>query len=516
MDIATKRRVVRIVAAFADGTPKVSTGVRIKPGWILACQHGLERPETGERAAKVHAFLAAPDGGVPPQAECRVAWRGEERLDPNDLLAVDAALLKESELPEITDGELLLVEEHLAGADFETAGWLGVSEMSQNRIAPEEDRGKFHAIDEAATLLPLELAGVEPRSKNPKTPPRGGLSGAPVFVTSGPGAGKLYGLVRKAPESRPDHVWAVASPALLRNAKFREHLGIQSPPPAEERLLLELRRLLSEEPHLGAKIAATRSDWQDAWASDPAGGPDGLIAELARVDEFKALIELLHGLSVDTRDQAHFREISSYVAALGVDRTLRRSGVDVSKTGSGWVVEVAGIFVCEVALAAKHGRKPLFRYEAKDNYGPAPALRQPAPPLEAGISSKRWAEEQVQEIAANYLRHDLAQRRFMEGNEWEIFQSADPNQQKELLEDVIQAYCRDVKRREGRAPYVLTAGMRSKTSEHNVIQFLKELKVLLPDVESVDQRGNAKEGSRFDRALRPLFEILGLRNGESR
>ncbi|MEO1086394.1 MAG: hypothetical protein AAFY88_19330, partial [Acidobacteriota bacterium] len=332
---------------------------------------------------------------------------------------------------------------------------------------------------------------------------------------SGRGAGKLYGVIRKAPESRPDRVWAVASPALLRDASFRDKLGIEASPPADERLLLELRRLLSEEPHLGEKIAATRPEWRDSWASDPAGGPDGLIAELAQVDEFKILIELLHGLSVDVRDQAHFREISSYVAALGVDRTLRRDGVEVTKDGNGWVVEVAGIFVCEVALAAKHGRKPLFRYEAKDDYGPSPALRLPTPPLEAGISSKNWADEQVQEIAANYLRHDLAQRRYMEGNEWEIFQSADPNQQKELLQDVIRIYCEDVKRREGRAPYVLTSAMRRKESEHNVTQFLKELKVLLPEVESVDLRGDAVEGARLDRALRPLFEILGLRKGET-
>ena len=233
MDISIPRRIVRVEAIFDGNKRKRGTGLRLKSGWILTSQHVLERSSAKgvERAHRVEVALPAPGGEESPSVPATVEWWGEPKgLDTDNLFALDAVLLSEKELLPVDGKAIRLVPHHLPSGRCEVAGWIRASSLSDRKIAPEELQGTFSAIDEAATILPLRIEGLEPERSDPDSPsPYGGVSGAPVFVASGRFEGWLYGLVRKGPKAQPDRLWAVSTPALLRNDRFQQTLAGEEP-----------------------------------------------------------------------------------------------------------------------------------------------------------------------------------------------------------------------------------------------------------------------------------------------
>lgn len=293
MDTDLPRRIVRVEATFSGNRHKHGTGLRLKAGWVLTAQHILEHCADGkvERASKIEVVLARSVGGEIPGASAEVAWRGEEALDPDSFRALDAALLHVPGWEDEPGDTIRLVPLHLPSGDCETAAWIKASVLAKKLETPDEFSGRFYAIDQAATLLPLRIEGLEPENHgSDKSSGYAGISGAPVFVASGRYEGWLYGVLRKGAGQQPDRLYAVSAPALLRNAGFRQALGLAEPPPPHDNLILATRRLLCDEPDLAARLAREDESWRKAWeAEGNDGGVDGLLVELCERGDLKKL-----------------------------------------------------------------------------------------------------------------------------------------------------------------------------------------------------------------------------------
>ncbi|MEM1183208.1 MAG: hypothetical protein AAGM22_33000 [Acidobacteriota bacterium] len=426
-------------------------------------------------------------------------------------------MLTESELPEDLDGELRWVDEHLPGGDFETAGWMEVSALSERHIAPDEERGSFHAIDEAATLLPLSVDGWEPRPQDPEMPPRRGISGAPVLVTSGPGAGKVYGVIRKGPSSRPDRLWAVSSPALLRNADFREKLGLDVPSLPPEKLVLNARRCLKANPDVARRIAYGAPAWREAWDSgSPAAGVDGFLAAFCQTVDLDALFEVLKAVRPSDEERSSFERIARYLTALAVDRTCGEKGFRLEQAGGKWRVPVMSSVFAEAMLAATYGTAPSYGWK---NGQPVPRLRLPDVHLEAGIDRKGEAVERVEEMAQGYIRDGLCGQSFLRPDELRLISNAAAGRDHHVRAKAVEHGLRREKQQKGRAPFVeflrpptdLDRDRSNDNDRREAVQ--QELKKLLPSLEIVELSGDAEEALDLNLQLEPLWGLLRFFEG---
>lgn len=522
MNTALKGRIVRVEASFAGNKKQAGTGLRLRVDWVLTSQHILERrSDKGvvERALGVEVVLAAPGGGEPPRRPAEVRWRGEKDLDPEALRALDAALLHVAGLPE-GDGEpISLVPVHLPSGDCETAGWLGVSPLAKALAAPDEFEGRFDAIDQNATILPLRIGGLEPKPADTKAVPYGGISGGPVFVTSGRYKGWLYGLIRKGPSSMPDRLFAVSTPALLRNEGFRRALGISESPPPHENLILATRQLLTALPHLAWRLAQSDEGWRAAWGAEgEVGGVDGLVAALCEGRDLKKLLTAVEALALeaeqDPRVVEDLRRWAGHLTSLLVHGFVAAEGRRIERREQRVVVPMGSTGYAEAALAAERGEAP--RYEWRDGTQ-RPVLQVPDSQIEPGIRAQRRAQDQIEILAECLLREDLATPRYLSPIELDIIESEGDNEhfgnRVVAIRLALEEFCR--RQKTSRRPYLLiTPNLRRLDLNGTLEAFLVYLATLLPELEQVELRGDAIESLGFENQLKPLWRILGIDKGD--
>ncbi len=523
MDTTTPRRIVRVEATFSGkNRKKRGSGLRLRPGWVLTSQHVLEHREgnTVERAEKVNVMLAKPAGGKTVPVPAEVAWRGEEDLDPKDLRALDAALLREDGLPEEVEDEWRFVPTHLPTGECETAGWIRSSPLTDEFVTPDEFSGRFYAIDEAATLLPLRIEGLEPRmiDTDPFSP-YGGVSGAPVFVSSGRYQGCLYGVVRKGPTKQPDRLYAVSTPALLRNDEFRQLLGISDPSPPNEKLILRTRQLLSEGSDLAELLAKADPRWHAAWmAPGRDGGVDGLLAELCERGDLRKLLEVLDSMAKAVAQGRHpvesIQQWASHLTGLLAHQFVAREGRKITRRGIGVGVPLHSPTYAEAALSSVRGEAP--RYERRDGTQRA-VLEVPISQIEAGINADRRLGDQVDSLARRLLTEDLATPRYLSKNDLEIIEGEEDQERFATRLEAVRLALDEfrIRNKTDRYPYVLVTPklrMLDKTTTLNgtLQAFLDYLAEILPELEQVELSGSGREGVQLENQLKPLWRILGI------
>lgn len=532
MDWALKQRIIRVDASFLGGDKpkrKRGTGLRLESGWVLTSQHILElrRGVGREAAAQIEVVHADPSGEGAEPLSAEVRWRGEEFLNPDDLRAMDAALLWCEGLKEAEGDRIQMVQAHLPSAPCEMAGWPGISPQSKALISPKEWLGRYEAIARGATVLPLQIDGLEPKAQQENVAPLGGISGAPIFAVSGRFQGHLYGLVRKAPREMPDQLFAVSTPALLRRRDFREVLGLEDPPPAHEDLVLSSRRLLLEAPHLAQRLAQAEPSWKAAWEADQsAGGVDGLIAALCSDGDLRKLLETLEALAIEAAEQPQnqdaLRRWAPHLTALLAHQFFVGQGRQIGRKSHGLEVPVQSPVYAEAVLAAEHGEPPryVWRSEASQegSGGARPALEVPVSELEAGLRVEQRIDDQVGLLIDELLRKDLATPRYLTENQLRIIKGQVVQEQPEVRRVAVRLALKDFCRRENtnRRPYLLIEPFLRQIDEFKILEgFLVKLAELLPELEQVELRGEAIEGLHLEHELSPLWRILGIDKGET-
>lgn len=270
--------------------------------------------------------------------------------------------------------------------------------------------GRFEAIQRSASCLSVTVDDGAPKPQEKGMQPWAGISGAPIFVAEGRNEGWLYGIVRKQPKSFGDRLWAVATPALLRDPSFCSVLDLKEPPPPHERLVESSRRLLKESPDLARQLAARDDEWRAAWEE---GNTEGLLEAVCREGSVRTLLEGLRMLAEtrkeDPQEMRCLRDSAVHLVGLLAHHELVRQGGLKEKAAGRYLVPVASRNFAEAVAAATDGGPT--RYVQREGNLPGPELEVPTTDLEWGIRTEALMEDQLEELSVALVEKDLDQPR---------------------------------------------------------------------------------------------------------
>ncbi len=497
----------------------MGTGFRVGPGQVLTAQHVVERghhEKAIERACEIRVLLDEDGGGGKnvEHAAARVVWAGEERLDPRDPKALDAALL-EGELP---GGDLETFRDWVrvplgSSGRWETQGYAAAS-LDIDQMGMEYLDGTCHPAREQATYVKLT---VDRRAPGPgKDGARGtwaGLSGGPVFVKEGRYQGHLYGVVRSGPKRFPDVLHAVGTPALLRDAKLRQKLGIEEPVPPHASLVEKLRDVLEEDALLAERLASLDDVWNARWLE---GGSDDLVDVLCADGRLKPVLERLRRLNqgVDPKSAlgGRIRELAMVLVSILASREIRGGEhLDVESLRRIRLGTASANFA-EALLASAYGT-PCRYQKSPGRDVPHAWLRVPTASLEAGMLARNQVSEQLEELLLRLTEEDLADARFLPPSHKLLIDTLPPRQRRERLRRQLRKSLTRLKERHGRPAHLAADAVFQKRMGTQFETFLDRLEAVVPNLDVVVLETGAES---VDRAidenddLYPLWEILDL------
>ncbi len=551
MDRELLCRIVRVEARFeatdrfAAGTQR-GTGFRVGPGQVLTAQHVVERghaEQAIERAGEIRVLLDEDGSGENVLNEAAtVAWTGESVLDPGDPKALDAVLL-EDELP---GGDLDPYRKWVRvplgdSGRWETDGFAAASRTA-GQMGEEYLWGVCHPARELATCLKLTVEREPPR---PDAAGKGatwaGVSGGPVLVKEGRYQGHLYGVVRSSPKRFPDALYAVGTPALLRDAELRRRLGIEEPAPPHASLVEKLRAVLEEDSRLAERLADLDDAWKARWNE---GGCDQLVDVLCGEGRLKSVLERLRRLNreVDPSPASaeRLRELAVVLVSILASRELpggehldlastRRPGggqMEHLRPGGGQMEHLcpgggqmerlrpgtASTNFAEALLASAYGTPCLFE-KAEGPDLPRAWLRVPTTTMEAGMRAKSQVGEQLEELLLFVTESALDQPRFILPAQKALISTLPPGERRKLLRKLLRRNLTRLEERYGRPAYLVAGGeLQNKMGAHLEV-YLRRLANILPNLDLVVLETGAEHVERAidqEDELWPLWEILDL------
>ncbi len=513
MDHELLRRIVRIEARFETGESKVGTGFRIGPGQVLTAQHLVER---GSKTAIEIEVRLDPDGSGENVrvASAEVIWKGEERLNPKDPRALDAVLLAD-ELP----GEDLAPFRDWVplplgrSGHWETRGF-ATANPNARALGTEYLWGVCHPSLEQATHLQLTVERDPPRfGRDGEFGTWAGVSGGPVFVKDGRYQDYLYGVVRSSPKRFPDTLYAVGTPALLRNAELRRLLGFKDQPPPDAGLVERLRSLLEEDSRLTERLAGFEAAWKSRWTG---GGTDDLVDVICREGRLKPALERLRDLyrveEASSAGAARLQEMAIVLVSILASREVPGGEhLDVESTRRIQLGTASPNFA-EALLASAYGQSSLFE-EARAPDLPHAYLRVPTGNMEAGLRTQSQVGEQLEELLLELLERDLDRPKFILPAQKALFSGLAPGKRREMLTKMLRKSLTRLEERHGRPAYLVAGGELEKKMGGQLDRFLRRLAVVLPNLDLVVLETDAdKVEQAIDQEdmLWPLWEILDL------
>ena len=529
MDSKIQNRIVRIEARFGHCDPKFGTGFRLKSGLVLTSQHVLQdRLSTGDVLKAKEIFVSLdPDGSGENilREECKVLWRGEASLDLDGPRALDAALLEDSLPTDDLEPFLHLIPSHLPeGGRYETAGYVGTSASSQELHAPDGFPGSFDPAKEQSVCIQLISDRDPPRAEHPidreqqqeddpKLPKNdklawGGISGASIFVADGPHKGWLYGVIRRRVYGLPDGLYAVSTTALLQDPEFRRHVGIPDPSSPSVQLLAELKKLLDENRGLSERVAAMDPAWRASWDARAAEG----LLEVLR--DLNSLLKQLKVLAEDLSkpaDLAALREIVAYlVAALALYEV--RAG-DVEEASPGYFkLAFASPNFAEAAIAAREGRRTLYKKSQNPQASAGRELELPVSQLESGLRKEAWRADQIRELSACFIEDDLSVKPYLTEEYRQMFAGLSQDIRIRELASVINRRLVGIAGEKKGKPYLLLTPGRKTLFAQSLHEFLSKLRELLPNLVYLDLNlsEDVSRSAELEEKLEPLWRILGF------
>ncbi len=516
MDKELLRRIVRVEARFANRKPKIGTGFRVGPGQVLTAQHVVERGHSEkaiERAAEIRIQLDDGSGENVREAPARVSWVGESKLDPRDHKALDAVLLAD----ELPGDDLEPFRDWVrvplgSSGRWETLGFASASPDAK-AMGMEYLEGVCQPAREMATYLKLTVDRQPPRPGKDGAPATwAGVSGGPVFAQGGRYGRYLYGVVRSSPKRFEDALYAVGTPALLRNVDLRAKLGIDEPAPPHASLVERLREILEEDESLAGRLASLDEAWNRRWQ---AGGNDELVDVLCEDGRLKPVLERLRRLhrGEDPKSAAgvRIRELAVLLASILASRELPGGEhLDVESIRRIRLGTASPNFA-EALLASAYGTPCL--YEEVPGDAPRAWLRVPTATMEAGMRAPSQVGEQLEELLAYLTEKDLADARFLLPAMQAQVGTLPPGKRSELYRRLLRRSLARIEERHGRAPYLAADAVLQKKMGSHLETFLGRLGAILPNLDLVVLEAGSEPVERSieeDDALYPLWEILDL------
>lgn len=509
MDQERLGRIVRVEAFFKrTKKPQRGTGFRVGPGLILTSQHVVER---GHERGKIEA---AKEIFVDPQRRKPVTplWKGENELDPEDPKALDVALLLEEAQPEDAPQEEAF-HKWVRWPLGESGHWesVGFAAASPN-LDEEELKGDCSVSPEEATYFKLSVNRRPPVDpKTGRSLPWAGMSGAPVFIREGPYKGYLYGVIRKQPKSYDDQLYAVGTPALLRNAELCRRLGIKEPAPPHLSLVEKLRGLLEEDSRLTQRLASFDPSWKESlWSRDCDGVTDALCARRDLVPLLEHLRTLHNELRQTSERLERLRELAVLIVAIVVGPQLPGGEELTAESTRRIRMGTASPNFAEALLASAFGKPP--SYEKGEGH-PRGKWRMPTSKMEAGIRPEREVREQLDEIEAALLEEDLNNPKLLSRAIAEIYSHRPFGERRKYLEKALEQRLSRLARRCGRPPYIVVSGQLQKRMGAHLDTFLSRIEGLLPSLRVLVLDPSAEAAERAldqEDAFDPLWEILDL------
>jgi hypothetical protein len=472
------RRIVRVEARFETSSrpeedTKRGTGFRLGTGQVLTAQHLVERGhrvKAIEQAEEIRVQLDEDGSGKKVLDEAAtVLWRGEASLDPEDPKALDAVLLAD-ELPE---GDLepfrSWVEVSLGSSGrWESEGFARASrDVERTGMGTEYLWGVCHPARKAASYVKLTVERSAPQADEKGAGANwAGVSGAPVFVKKGRYRGHLYGIVRQSPQRFPDALYAVGTPALLRNAELRRILGFEEKAPPHGSLVEKLREVLEGDPVLAQRVAGLDDAWRERWTE---GGNDELVDVLCREGRLEATVEHLRRLyrGQDPKSAAAegIREVAMVLVPILAAKELP-GGEELTVESTRRIrLGTASASYAEALLASAYGTPCLYEKAAGRDV-PQAWLRVPTAILEAGIHAKSQVEGQLEELLMVLLEKDFAQGTFLLPSLRALLSATTGGRRRELLKKQLRRRLARIEQDHRRPPYLVAGEEMRKKSGH--------------------------------------------------
>ncbi len=523
------RRIVRVEARFDKtahlpaGT-KCGTGFRLGPGQVLTAQHVVERGHRDnaiERAVEVRVLLDEDGSGEQVVEEtATVAWRGEDRLDPTDPTALDAALLEDG----LPHGDLKPFRDWVrvplgSSGRWETVGYAAAS-RDIDPLGIEYLWGTCHPAREAATYLKLTFERCAPLpDEEGKGANWGGVSGGPVFVKEGCYRGHLYGIVRQSPRRFQDALYAVGTPALLRDAGLRQLLGFKEPPPPHASLVEKLRLDLERDRVLARRLAGLDDAWRQRFEE---GGNDDLVDALCTEGRLGPMVEHLRRLYRRDKKSAageRIREVAMALVPILAGKELPGGdGLTVEWSRRIIRLDTASPNFAEALLASAYGTPCLYDNPTGQDV-PQARLRVPTAVLEAGIHARSQVAEELEELLMVLMEEDLGKSPFLLPAYRALLSRVSGGPRQDLLEDLLRRRLARIEQDFGRrAHLVADEELHKKMGDHLEV-FLDRLAKVLPKLDLVvleTGRDKAARAQKIAQAIEeedqlwPLWEILDL------
>jgi hypothetical protein len=522
VDSELLRRIVCVEARFDktgrfQAEKKRGTGFRVSKDYVLTAQHLVERghhEQAIERAANIRVLLDADGSGKALHKKATVRWRGEKRLDPDDPKALDAVLLE----CKLKDGDPKPFKDWVRiplgdAGRWETDGFAAAS-RHLDEMGTEYLSGTCHPARKSASYLKLTVERAPPLPDDAgEGATWAGISGSPVFVREGYYNGYLYGVVRQSPERFPDALYAVGTPALLRNTELRGILGFEEPAPPHASLVERLREVVEQDPVLAHRLAGLNDSWSRRLKQ---GSNDDLVDCLCNEGRLQLMVEHLRGiyLGEDPKSAAagRIRELAMTLVPILAGRELQ-GGEELTVDSSRRIrLGTASANFAEALLASAYGTPCL--YEKPDGFdAPRALIRVPTAALEAGIRAKSQVGEQLEELLMVLMEKDLGKAPFSLPEHRALLSQMSGGQRQKLLRDLLQRRLTRIEQHYGRPPYVAPdEEMRKKMGDH-LVRFLDRLAKALPNLAIVELATGDESVERAieeEDQLWPLWEVLDV------
>jgi three-Cys-motif partner protein len=257
---------------------------------VLTSQHVVQQIDASggiEEAIKIEVEIDVDGTGI-EKKPATLLWTGEQKLDPKSATGLDVALLQDQLPAQDLKPFLDLIWQPLASCEWDSAGYV-LASPNYKLLRPDELKGEVGAVKPGETFLELIVRRDRPNAEEGWA----GISGAPVFVSSGPYQGFLYGVIRRCVVPMEDTLYAVALPALLRNQGLCSNLGIASVEDERKRLAEDLDRLLRANQKVADCIACAHEAWSEGQNQR---GVEGLVEAIMQQGELPEILEELQAL----------------------------------------------------------------------------------------------------------------------------------------------------------------------------------------------------------------------------
>ncbi len=522
MEPDTRQRIVLVRAYFEGGDPKVGTGFRIAPNLVLTSQHVVQQIDAAGETKTASRVEVAVDldgcGNDVKRGAATVLWAGEQKLSPDEASALDAALL-EDQLP-LQDMQPFrnLIWRPLASCEWDTAGY-AVASPNYSNLRPDELRGEVGAIKPGETYLELIVGRERPKDLRNAFGEAvdqsgwAGVSGAPVFVTSGPYRGYLYGVIRRCPPRMNDTLYAVALPALLQNASFCRYLRVEDEAGQRRQLAEDLVSMLGGNRPLAVCIANAHKTWSDGLNNCDI---EGLVEAIDAQGELPEILEELQRIkeewqkTCDTDWAMGFQKASRLIAALIGARALPCC-FDEHITNR-LALGVSSPSLAEIGVSGREGRAADFVPVPGDI--PRARLRAPLSTVESGILKEQATKDQLK-LVEDFLYNELNRSPWLFPESVKALSVRPPEKRREEWIDAVRRrMCRLLRKHKG-SPYIVADNVFRQHYGEQAQAFLQELAVLIPELFQVVLTGDPARRPQEDDLLEPLWEILNLISEEN-